>query len=96
MAVIYPGDVCGPQSWRLREGSGALIVHRVRFHMLSPSAGASFCHLVHSGGIPALVSVVCFISFCFEQMGEQRAAQSFPGLCWCQGRDCWFPVAPRV
>lgn len=75
---------------------GPMCVHCDRFHMLSPGAGASFCHLVHSGGVPALVSVVCFISFCFEQMGEQRAAQSFLGLCWCQGLDCWFRVALRV
>ena len=63
--------------------------------MLSPKAWASLCSLVLSRSVPALVSLFCFISFCFEHIGEQRATELFGGLALATGAGPLLWVDPE-
>ena len=75
MAVIPPdrmsGDPSVQGSERLQSVSGSVCCPLERGHL---------CPLVLHGRAPALASPSCFISFCFAQTGEPRAAESFQGL----------------
>lgn len=80
MVVIYPAWVSmDPSLEGHSEGSGTLIVTHGGFYVLSPRAWASLSSFVLSRRVPALVSPFCFLSFCFEPIGEQRAPELFEG-----------------
>lgn len=96
MAVIYPAWVSvDPSREGLSEGSGMLIVTHGGFHVLSPRVWASLRSFILSRRVPALVSPLCFISFCFEQIGEQRATELFQGLALVAGAGRLLPVDPE-
>lgn len=63
--------------------------------MLSPILWASLCSLALSRRVPELASLFCLISFCFEQIGQQRATVPLQGLVLVAGAQQWLQVNPE-
>lgn len=97
IAVINPGWVCGGLwlclflSASERPPQPNLVI-RAGFCSLSLGVWVSLRSLALSWSPSTGICIL--LSFCFEQMGEQRAAESFQDWCWWL--DCSFRLALKA